>query len=187
MIDRGDRAPCGLISWRTLLLRIGDKCPEYGGLSEAKEHIVSILPLFLCTFLLSIAWPFPSVSALQAFSVWWFWESALAAYSRLFILRSGLVSHFLVDPGKPVTLVLWHLICSPSGCQKRAFSFLLFCPFVKIHLVFKVNGVAYSTSGWIGTCLGHQKYGCRTDSHEMEVVQKAKPIKPERVNRGRVQ
>ncbi|KAJ4965426.1 hypothetical protein NE237_017275 [Protea cynaroides] len=26
-------------SWRTLLLRIGDKCPEYGGTSDFKDHI----------------------------------------------------------------------------------------------------------------------------------------------------
>ncbi|XP_078440701.1 ARM repeat superfamily protein isoform X2 [Wolffia australiana] len=39
MYDRGDRAYNGPSSWRMLLLRIGDKCSEYAGLSEAKEHI----------------------------------------------------------------------------------------------------------------------------------------------------
>ncbi|VAI53620.1 unnamed protein product [Triticum turgidum subsp. durum] len=28
--------------WRTLLLRIGDRCPEYGGTADHKEHIVKI-------------------------------------------------------------------------------------------------------------------------------------------------
>ncbi|RWW22656.1 hypothetical protein GW17_00013131 [Ensete ventricosum] len=28
-------------SWRALLLRVGDKCPEYGGAVDYKEHIVS--------------------------------------------------------------------------------------------------------------------------------------------------
>ena len=30
--------------WRTLLLRIGDRCPEYGGSADHKEHIVSAPP-----------------------------------------------------------------------------------------------------------------------------------------------
>lgn len=38
--------------WGTLLLRIGDRCPEYGGSNDFKEHIVSYpLPiLFLLLF-----------------------------------------------------------------------------------------------------------------------------------------
>ena len=30
-------------SWKSLLLRIGEKCPEYGGNADFKDHIVSFL------------------------------------------------------------------------------------------------------------------------------------------------
>uniref|UniRef100_A0A0E0KDN4 Nuclear cap-binding protein subunit 1 n=1 Tax=Oryza punctata TaxID=4537 RepID=A0A0E0KDN4_ORYPU len=31
--------------WRTLLLRIGDRCPEYGGSADHKEHIIGLINL----------------------------------------------------------------------------------------------------------------------------------------------
>jgi hypothetical protein len=34
-------------SWRSLLLRIGDNCPDYGTSSDFKEHIVSTKTLIL--------------------------------------------------------------------------------------------------------------------------------------------
>ena len=44
--------------WRTLLLRIGDRCPEYGGSADHKEHIVrappSSHPLFPPSALLAL-------------------------------------------------------------------------------------------------------------------------------------
>lgn len=33
-------------SWKSLLLRIGEKCPEYGGIGDFKDHIVSFLFFF---------------------------------------------------------------------------------------------------------------------------------------------
>lgn len=62
-------------SWRSLILRIGDKSPEYGASSDFKEHIVRSLFRF-SSIIVSLPTPTLSLSFLFNFSGYLLWRSS---------------------------------------------------------------------------------------------------------------